>query len=126
MEVGQLKRIEARQWNLFLSLVQRNERTMNNAPTVLRRKKFIVLAAVKQFEKNLSCKQIQNQLAKTTRTGSRRCYALQKTLLYAVRFLRSDENIIFCCCDAKRADVYRARQACFMTRDCNIAQQLVS
>ena len=72
-----------------------NERTVHNAPTVLRRKKFIVLAAVKPSEKNLSCKQIQNQLAKKSRTGSRRCYALQKTLLYAVRFLRSDENIIF-------------------------------
>ena len=52
MEVGTLKRIEARQWKMFVSLVQRNERTMNSAPTVLRRKKFIVLAAVKQSEKN--------------------------------------------------------------------------
>ena len=77
-----------------LSLVQRNKHTMNNAPAVLHHEKFIVLAAVKQSEQDLSCKQIQNQVANKSRSSSCRCYALRNTLLNVLRVLRSDENII--------------------------------
>ena len=81
--------------NFVFSLVQRNERTMNNAPAVLRHEKSIALAAMEQSEKKLSCKQIQNQVANNSRSSSRRCYALRNTLLYVLRFLRSGENISF-------------------------------
>ena len=63
-----------------------NERTVHNARTVLRRKKFIVLAAVKQSDKNLSCKQIQNQVAKKPERVLAGVTHYEDTLLYAEWF----------------------------------------
>ena len=68
--------------------MKRNERALKDAPTVLRHDKLIVLAAVQQYGNELKLRtDPEILLAAVTQYGS--------TLLYAVRFLRSDENIIF-------------------------------
>ena len=86
----------------------------------------IVLAAANKSKNDVSCTQIQNQLANKSGSISRRCYALQRDFAVRRTFSSQRRKYHVCWCDAKRADFYRARQACFMTRDCNNAQQLVS
>ena len=110
---------------LVLSLVHRKKRTTNIASTVLRHKMHRSRGS-EAIRKTFKLQKVQNQLADTSTMILAGATHYEDALLYDVRFSSQRRKYHLCCCGAKRADICSARQACFMTRDCNITQQLVS
>ena len=99
---------------LFLSLVKRSGRAaLEDAPTVLRHDKLIVLAAVQQYGNELKLRtDPEIVLAAVTQYGSTLLFAVRFLRSdYGVRFLRSDENIVLVALTpTKRGGIRSARR----------------
>ena len=113
MEVGRLRRIDAKPSRIVFIISEKSGHAVKDAPTVLRHDKLIVLAAVQRYRNELKLRtDPEVLLAAVTQYGSTLLYAVRLPRSdYGVRFLRSDENIVLVALTpTKRGGIRSARR----------------